>query len=405
MVNIDKQEMLKKMAVLAYKEHNQALWDAIKEVFELSDEEFLEVQKKAHRWAKSQIMSKKKANEDKSEYELVNSSKICNSFEAAVHKGLTLLAGKNGFKIQQQDILLKSETPKANYSITVKFDNDNTLIITQDDLGPMGRYGEDMIRLSFDWPQASESTKRMIKSIKNTGFFYELLPTVLNELMCYKTRTYFAKRLYRSLFTMLKIYDLDYLELKDDVMALNQSTAGIIQTKYHDWLKEKQNNKDHDSFNMNRNLLSHLTYFVENIDKDVESRINFIDHLVINTDPKLSVVCSQRLNLTINLLRSDLFSFSTFETLLKSKKLDIKSSWDALIVDSLNMLVRIDPLINDLIITLFAKKPKEGRAIIDKLWSYDQERNVFPKYQDDFPLYDSCLKKYYVNDGTNTIHD
>ena len=76
-----------------------------------------------------------------------------------------------------------------------------------------------------------------------------------------------------------------------------------------------------------------------------------------------------------------------------------------LIVDSLNMLVRIDPLINDLIITLFAKKPKEGRAIIDKLWSYDQERNVFPKYQDDLPLYDSYLKKYYVNDGTNTIHD
>lgn len=392
-MNIDKQEILKKMSILAYQKHDQTLWDAIKEVFELSDKEYLEIQKKAPRWAKSQIMSKKKANEDKSEYELVSASEVCDDFEAAVHKGLTLLAEKNGFKIQQQDILLKSEKPKTNYQITVKFAKDNTLIITQDDLGPMGRYGEDMIRLSFDWPKASESTKQMIKSIKNTGFFYALLPTVLNELMYYQTRTYFAKRLYRSLFTMLKIYELDYLELKDDVIALNQSTAGIIQTKYHD------------SFNMNHDLLSHLTYFVENIDKDAESRINFIDHLVINTDPKSSVVCSQQLNLTINLLQSDLFSFSSFETLLRSKKLDIKSSWDALIVDSLNTLVRIDPLINDLIITLFAKKPKEGRAIIEKLWFYDQERNVFPKYQDDFPLYDSYLKKYYVNDGTNTIYD
>lgn len=404
-MNIDKQEMLKKMSALAYQKNDQTLWDAIKEVFELSDKEYLEIQKKAPRWAKSQIMSKKKANEDKSEYELVSASEVCDDFEAAVHKGLNLLAEKNGFKIQQQDIFLKNEAPKSNYQITVKFAKDNTLIITQDDLGPMGRYGEDMIKLSFDWPQASEFTKQMIKSIQNTGFFYTLLPTVLNELMCYKTRTYFAKRLYRSLFTMLKMYDLDYVELKDDVITLNQSTAGIIQTKYHDWLKKKQNNKDHDSFNMNHDLLSHLTYFVENIDKDIESRINFIDHLVINTDSEPSVVCSQQLNLTINLLQSDLFSFSTFETLLKSKKLDIKSSWDALIVDSLNMLVRIDPLINDLIITLFAKKPKEGRAIIDKLWSYDQECNVFPKYQDDFPLYDSCLKKYYVNDGTNTIHD
>lgn len=404
-MNIDKQEMLKKMSALAYQKNDQTLWDVIKEVFELSDKEYLEIQKKAPRWARSQVMSNKKANEDKSEYELVSASKDCDDFEAAVRKGLNLLAEKNGFRIQQQDILLKSEKPKTNYQITVKFAKDNTLIITQDDLGPMGRYGEDMIKLSFDWPQASEFTKQMIKSIQNTGFFYTLLPTVLNELMCYKTRTYFAKRLYRSLFTMLKMYDLDYVELKDDVITLNQSTAGIIQTKYHDWLKKKQNNKDHDSFNMNHDLLSHLTYFVENIDKDIESRINFIDHLVINTDSEPSVVCSQQLNLTINLLQSDLFSFSTFETLLKSKKLDIKSSWDALIVDSLNMLVRIDPLINDLIITLFAKKPKEGRAIIDKLWSYDQERNVFPKYQDDFPLYDSCLKKYYVNDGTNTIHD
>lgn len=405
MVNIDKQEILKRMSILAYQKHDQTLWDEIKEVFELSDKEYLEIQKKAPRWARSQVMSNKKANEDKSEYELVSSSKDCDDFEAAVRKGLNLLAEKNGFRIQQQDIFLKNEAPKSNYQITVKFAKDNTLIITQDDLGPMGRYGEDMIKLSFDWPQASEFTKQMIKSIQNTGFFYTLLPTVLNELMCYKTRTYFAKRLYRSLFTMLKMYDLDYVELKDDVITLNQSTAGIIQTKYHDWLKKKQNNKDHDSFNMNHDLLSHLTYFVENIDKDIESRINFIDHLVINTDSEPSVVCSQQLNLTINLLQSDLFSFSTFETLLKSKKLDIKSSWDALIVDSLNMLVRIDPLINDLIITLFAKKPKEGRAIIDKLWSYDQERNVFPKYQDDFPLYDSCLKKYYVNDGTNTIHD
>ena len=393
------------MSILAYQKHDQTLWDEIKEVFELSDKEYLEIQKKAPRWARSQVMSNKKANEDKSEYELVSASKDCDDFEAAVRKGLNLLAEKNGFRIQQQDIFLKNEAPKSNYQITVKFAKDNTLIITQDDLGPMGRYGEDMIKLSFDWPQASEFTKQMIKSIQNTGFFYTLLPTVLNELMCYKTRTYFAKRLYRSLFTMLKMYDLDYVELKDDVITLNQSTAGIIQTKYHDWLKKKQNNKDHDSFNMNHDPLSHLTYFVENIDKDIESRINFIDHLVINTDSKPSVVCSQQLNLTINLLQSDLFSFSTFETLLKSKKLDIKSSWDALIVDSLNMLVRIDPLINDLIITLFAKKPKEGRAIIDKLWSYDQERNVFPKYQDDFPLYDSCLKKYYVNDGTNTIHD
>ena len=66
-MNIDKQEMLKKMSALAYQKNDQTLWDAIKEVFELSDKEYLEIQKKAPRWAKSQIMSKKKANEDKSE--------------------------------------------------------------------------------------------------------------------------------------------------------------------------------------------------------------------------------------------------------------------------------------------------------------------------------------------------
>ena len=397
-MNIDKQEMLKKMSVLAYQKYNQTLWNAIKEVFKLSDKEYLEIQKKAPRWAKSQIMSKKKADEDKSEYELVNSSKICNSFEAAVHKGLTLLAEKNGFKIQQQDIFLKNEVPKSDYKIVVKFAKDNTLIITQEDLGPMGRYGEDTIRLSFDWPQASESTKRMIKSIKNTGFFYELLPTVINELIYYQTRTYFTKRLYRSLFVTLKMYDLDYLELKDDVMALNQSSAKIIQKKYHDWLKIKQNNTDHD-------ILSHLTYFIENMDKKAESCINFVDHLLINTDPEPTVICSQQLNLTINLLQSDLFSFSTFETLLKSKKLDTKSSWDTLSVDSLNMLSQIDPLINNLIIIMFTKKPKKSRDTIDKLWSYSQEQNTLPGYQEDRPLYDSYLKRYYVNDGTNTIYD
>ena len=122
--------MLKKMSALAYQKNDQTLWDAIKEVFELSDKEYLEIQKKAPRWAKSQIMSKKKANEDKSEYELVSASEVCDDFEAAVHKGLNLLAEKNGFKIQQQDIFLKNEAPKSNYQITVKFAKDNTLIIT-----------------------------------------------------------------------------------------------------------------------------------------------------------------------------------------------------------------------------------------------------------------------------------
>ena len=42
-MNIDKQEILKKMSILAYQKHDQTLWDAIKEVFEL---EYLEIQKK-----------------------------------------------------------------------------------------------------------------------------------------------------------------------------------------------------------------------------------------------------------------------------------------------------------------------------------------------------------------------
>lgn len=46
MMDKDRQEILKKMAVLAYQKHNQILWDAIREVFELSDKEYLETQKK-----------------------------------------------------------------------------------------------------------------------------------------------------------------------------------------------------------------------------------------------------------------------------------------------------------------------------------------------------------------------
>ena len=259
------------MAVLAYQKNNQILWDTVKEVFKLSDNEYLEIRKKAHVWANSTIMSRKNIKGNTSKYECINSSKVCDNFESAVHMGLTLLVEKNGFKIQQQDVILKSEAPKSDYKITVKFANNNVLIITQKDLGQVGRQGEDMIRLSFDWPQASDQTKQMIKNISNTGFFYELLPTLLNELIYYQTRTYFSKRLYRSLFSLLKIYDLDYLGL---VMALEHRDARIIQNKYHDWL---QNNKD-------RDLLSHL---IENIDKNIESHINFIDHLVINTDLSL----------------------------------------------------------------------------------------------------------------------
>lgn len=46
MVNIDKQEILKRMSILAYQKHDQTLWDEIKEVFELSDKEYLEIQKR-----------------------------------------------------------------------------------------------------------------------------------------------------------------------------------------------------------------------------------------------------------------------------------------------------------------------------------------------------------------------
>ena len=133
-MNNDRQEILKKMAVLAYQKHSQILWDAVKEVFELSDEEYLEIQKKAHVWA-STITSRKNIKEDTSKYECVNSSKICDNFESAVHEGLTLLAQKNGFKIQQQDVILKGKAPKSDYKITVNFANNNTLIITQKDLG------------------------------------------------------------------------------------------------------------------------------------------------------------------------------------------------------------------------------------------------------------------------------
>ena len=76
--------------------------------------------KKAHVWA-STITSRKNIKEDTSKYECVNSSKICDNFESAVHEGLTLLAQKNGFKIQQQDVILKGKAPKSDYKITVNF--------------------------------------------------------------------------------------------------------------------------------------------------------------------------------------------------------------------------------------------------------------------------------------------
>lgn len=46
MMNKDRQEILKKMAVLAYQKNNQILWDTVKEVFKLSDDEYLEIRKK-----------------------------------------------------------------------------------------------------------------------------------------------------------------------------------------------------------------------------------------------------------------------------------------------------------------------------------------------------------------------
>ena len=72
MMNKDRQEILKKMAVLAYQKNNQILWDTVKEVFKLSDDEYLEIRKKAHVWSNSIITSRKNIKENTSKYECIN---------------------------------------------------------------------------------------------------------------------------------------------------------------------------------------------------------------------------------------------------------------------------------------------------------------------------------------------
>lgn len=102
MMNKDRQEILKKMAVLAYQKNNQILWDTVKEVFKLSDDEYLEIRKKAHVWSNSIITSRKNIKENTSKYECINSSKVCDNFESAVHVGLTLLAEKTALRFSNK---------------------------------------------------------------------------------------------------------------------------------------------------------------------------------------------------------------------------------------------------------------------------------------------------------------
>lgn len=331
------------------------------------------------------------------QYEMINSNKIYETFEEGVEAGLDLLAKKDGFDLYGKSPTLSNSIPKNSYRVVVKFADDNALIISQKNLSSM----EGMVELDFEWPQASEFAQKMVQDVKDrhpyqTTAFFEVLPSVFSKLLSFKNRTYFSDHLYGDVLSVLKIYDLDYLNLNSVFKFLIQEKAKSIQSKYQEWLRDidQQSNK--------QNEFQRLTTIIDGLDDSCLSDVNFIDHLTI--DSTTSLKCSQQLSLTFNMLDNNMLAFSTFNK-LANDNLNHATSWDELIINSLNMLVSIDPIINNALIDLFIQNPKKGQSIVDTLQKYGKKQTASPAYQDDYPLYDSILRKYYANDGTNTISD
>lgn len=336
---------------------------------------------------------------DVNHYETINSDKMYKTFEEAVEGGLDLLAKKDGFDFYSNSPTLSKPLPTNNYRVAVEFADDNTLIISQKILTSI----EGMVELDFEWPQASEFAQKMVQSIKErhpfqTTAFFEVLPSVFSKLLGFKNRTYFSDRLYGDMLSILKIYDLDYLKLNNIFKSLVHEKANGIQNKYQEGVKET----DKHSRSNKLKELHQLTAIIYGLDDNCLSEVNFIDHLTI--DSTNSIKCSQQLTLMFNMLNIDLFAFSTFNK-LANENLNHATSWDKLIINSLNMLVSIDSIINNALINLFIQNPEKGQNIADILQKYGKKQTTSPAYQDDYPLYDSILKRYSVNDGTNTILD
>ena len=237
----------------------------------------------------------------------------------------------------------------------------------------------------------------MVKRIKEihsyqTPVFFEVLPSIFNKLLSFKNKTYFSTYLYGDMLSMLKIYDLDYLKQKTAFNSLLKKKAQNIKTKYQKWLRNVDS----------KTGWQYLTIMIDGLDDNLLNKANFIDHLEIDTPASLK--CSQQLTVTLNMLQNDWLAFATFKKLV-NEDINQINSWDELIVGGLNMLVSVDPTINSALINLFLEDPKKGQSIANTLREYGMNQTNFPTDQEDYPLYDSILKKYHMNDGTNTISD
>lgn len=328
------------------------------------------------------------------QYETISSVSTCTSFEEAFEEGLNLLAKKDGFDLStMKSPTLDKSMSEDNYQVVVKFTGNNTLIIKQTKLHSI----EGMIELDVEWPQASKFAKEMVKSIKarhsyQTAVFFEVLPSIFNKLLSFKNKTYFSTYLYGDMLSMLKIYDLDYLKQNKAFNSLLKKKAQNIKTKYQKWLRNVDS----------KTGLQYLTNMINGLDDNLLNKANFIDHLEIDTPASLK--CSQQLTVTLNMLQNDWLAFATFKKLV-NEDINQINSWDELIVGGLNMLVSVDPTINSALINLFLEDPKKGQSIANTLREYGMKQTNFPTDQEDYPLYDSILKKYHMNDGTNTISD
>lgn len=328
------------------------------------------------------------------QYETISSVSTCTSFEEAFEEGLNLLAKKDGFDLStMKSPTLDKSMSEDNYQVVVKFTGNNTLIIKQTKLHSI----EGMIELDVEWPQASKFAKEMVKSIKarhsyQTAVFFEVLPSIFNKLLSFKNKTYFSTYLYGDMLSMLKIYDLDYLKQNKAFNSLLKKKAQNIKTKYQKWLRNVDS----------KTGLQYLTNMIDGLDDNLLNKANFIDHLEIDTPASLK--CSQQLTVTLNMLQNDWLAFATFKKLV-NEDINQINSWDELIVGGLNMLVSVDPTINSALINLFLEDPKKGQSIANTLREYGMKQTNFPTDQEDYPLYDSILKKYHMNDGTNTISD
>ena len=339
-------------------------------------------------------MNKNRIDINSHQYKSINSVKTCTSFEEAFGEGLNILAKKDGFDLHSiKSPTLNKSIPKNNYQVVVKFTGNNTLIISQTKLYSI----EGMVELDVEWPQASKSAKEMVKSIKSRhsyqiAAFFEILPSIFDKLLSFKNQTYFSTHLYGDMLSILKIYALDYLKLNNKFISLIHKKTRNIQNKYQEWLKN--GNKQFEP--------QYLTNMIDRLDNDLLSKANFIDHLTIDTTASLK--CSQQLSATLNMLENDWLAISTFNKLV-NEDLNQTYSWDKLIINSLNILVSIDSTINNALMNLFLQNPEKGQSIVNELQKYGKKQFNLPANQDDYPLYDSFLKKYYTNDGTNTISD